>query len=124
MIDVRLPRKQNLDVLEMKTELFDACLDQWNRFLKSAIDQKMASRRRDQKRREIARADIVHIRDDAVCREGLVLRQRNFAELRLRQPERADQNQGQSHVHRSIIGPDAVPGALHGAIWSAGWRFR
>src|SRR5713101_4345004 len=104
MIDVRLPREQNLDVLEFETELFHASLDQWNRFFKSAIDQKMAGRRSDQKRRKIARADVVHIRDDTVGREGLVLFQRNAAKLRLRQSEYAGENQGQSHGHRSIIG--------------------
>src|SRR5438552_10728858 len=124
MIDVRLPREQNLDVLKVKTKLFDAGLNQWNRFFKSAVDQKMASRGSDQERCEIARADVIDICDDTVGREGLVLFQRNLAKLRLRQAERAGEKQSQSH--RSIIGADRpFLKALHGAIWSAAafeWR--
>ena len=73
MIAMSVAAEQDLDIFEMKAELFHGILNRWYIPLEDRIDQDVTLRRRDKKRRQAFRSDVVHIPDDFMRRELLIL---------------------------------------------------
>src|SRR5262249_3661636 len=65
--------QQDLDIFEAKAQLFHRILDGWHIPFEHRIDQDMALRRCDKKRRKTLRSHVVHIPDDFMRRELLIL---------------------------------------------------
>jgi hypothetical protein len=71
VIPMRVADQENLDVAEVKAQLFDTVSYQRDRACKTAVDQNVALRRRDQVGGQALAPDVVDIANDSVGREGI-----------------------------------------------------
>ena len=69
MIAVRMAAEQNLRVGELEPQLLDRLLDHRHVAFVRAVDEDVALRRHDQKRREAGGSDVIQVADDLVRRK-------------------------------------------------------
>src|SRR5208282_2571495 len=72
MIEMRVAVQQKLDVLDREAELGDALFYDRRRFRKTAVQKNRAIGSPDEEGRDIGRADVVNVADDAEGFHGLV----------------------------------------------------
>ena len=73
VIGMRVAVEDDLDVSKLETERGDVRFDLRRRFGEAAVDQDQAARRRDQVRRHVGRANVIHVPGDPERRDRLIL---------------------------------------------------
>ena len=72
VIAMGVASQNDLDVLQVETECFDASIDEGNRSLEVRVDEDVPFRGRDQKRAQAPGAHEVKVVHDLMCRERIV----------------------------------------------------